>query len=117
MNIGLDWDGTVTSDPELFFNFAMMAKLAGHKVYIVTMRYPSECKDIGPEWKNVVEGVFPTGNSKTQTREAKANHMLSKGIRVHVWIDDNPEAIYHSGRQIWGDFCSPEGTVIVAQHD
>jgi hydroxymethylpyrimidine pyrophosphatase-like HAD family hydrolase len=42
MIVGLDWDGTVTSAPSLFLSFAETAKEQGHKVYIVTMRYPSE---------------------------------------------------------------------------
>lgn len=117
MNIGLDWDGTVTSDPVLFYTFCLLAKRHNHKVYIVTMRYPSECADIDQEWRNVVEGIYATGNPATQDREAKANFMLRQGINIHVWIDDNPRAIHYSGRQIWGDTCSPEGHVITPTYD
>lgn len=43
MNIALDYDGTFTAAPNVFIELVKNMQTAGHKVYIVTMRYPSEC--------------------------------------------------------------------------
>lgn len=43
MNIALDYDGTYTADPDMWLRFVEEAQAAGHKVFIVTMRYESEC--------------------------------------------------------------------------
>lgn len=40
MNIALDYDGTITPDPELWKFFIARALDLGHKIDIVTMRFP-----------------------------------------------------------------------------
>jgi hypothetical protein len=42
MNIGLDWDGTVTTDPVTWAKVAQTLTAAGFQVHIVTMRFQSE---------------------------------------------------------------------------
>lgn len=108
MIIGLDWDGCSSNDPVGFMSFARMMRSRGHKVYIVTMRYPSELGEIR-DYASFVDGIYPT------SRQAKRPHMLSQGIMVDVWIDDNPEAVHMSADKIWG-CASPEGSVIDPQH-
>lgn len=110
MKIGLDYDGTITSDPEGFYAFAKMMRARGHEVYIVTMRYPSECTHIPQEWTTVVNAICPT------SRQPKKEHMLSKGIKIDVWIDDEPRAIYQGAEQIWGK-ASPEGVVVIPVYE
>ena len=111
MRIGLDYDGTVTSDYMGFVAFVRMMRQRGHEVYITTMRYISECKndlEFCVFAKNV-DGVIATG------REAKKEYCLKYGITIDVWIDDNPRAVEESAKQIWGT-PSPEGTVIIEDH-
>lgn len=110
LKIGLDYDGTYTSSPKEFLQFAKSMREAGHKVYVVTMRYPSEAKDIDPELLANVDGVFAT------SREAKQPFMTAQGIDIHIWIDDNPTAVHMSAKQIWGT-ASPEGMVIDPIHN
>ncbi len=109
LNIGLDFDGTVTAAPNIFKDFVAAMRAAGHKVYIVTMRYASEEGEIN-YWRRYVDDVIFTG------RQAKAPAMEAKGIPIHIWIDDNPQAIHMSATQIWGTQ-TPEGVVHSPTHD
>lgn len=112
ITIGLDYDGTVTSDP---VGFAMMAELLrarGHTVIVVTMRYQSECLN-DPAFVSFVQNVdawMATG------REAKRPFCDSVGVKIHVWIDDNPIAVEKSAAEVWG-LASPEGSVVTEIHD
>ena len=98
MNIGLDFDGTVTEDPDLWMQFVKMMRAGGHSVYIVTMRYPSEINS-DPEimkFTGVVNDIIGT------SRQAKQPHCEKLGITINIWIDDNPRAMNESAEQIWG---------------
>lgn len=44
LDMGLDFDGTLTADPVGWGIFVKLMRARGHKVHIVTMRYPSENK-------------------------------------------------------------------------
>ena len=112
MNIGLDWDGTCTEDTELYFMFVNLARSRGHKVWIVTMRYPSEVnnpknpeKSIPQYFIDAVDGIVFT------SREAKRPAVEKVGIEIDVWIDDNPIAVEKSATEIWG-WHTPEGVVV-----
>ena len=111
VTIGLDYDGTVTSD---YYGFTYMAKLfkdRGHKVYLVTMRYLSECKNdpMFMQLADIVDGYLATG------REAKRQFTEKHGVKIDIWIDDNPMAVEKSAEEIWG-VASPEGTIVIEQH-
>ncbi len=111
MNFGLDYDGVCTgSGLDLWLEWVKLAKLHGHKVYIVTMRFLSECSVIPESLTQFTEGVYPTG------RMAKKPHMGALGIKIHVWIDDHPEAIHKNAIEIWGVIAS-EGEPVVASYD
>lgn len=56
----------------------------GHNVYCVTMRYTKEAAPIREAIGNKVDGIFCTG------RKAKRQFMYARGIRIDVWIDDEP---------------------------
>ena len=111
MNFGLDFDGVVTEDSYLFASFVKVAKTLGHKVYIVTMRFPSECihDPLMQRWLTFVDGIIPT------SRQAKRKACEDVGILINVWIDDNPEAVYMNAMQIWGS-SSEEGLVVIEEH-
>lgn len=111
INISLDYDGTVTSDYDGFTAMAEMFRKRGHKVYIVTFRYESECR-VDPYFMKLaskVDGYIATG------RQAKRAFCQEKGLNIHVWIDDNPEAVILPAVSIWGS-SSPEGHVVIEQH-
>lgn len=107
MNIGLDWDGTVTTDPNTWVKVVQTLNAAEFRVHIVTMRFQSEV-DRDPmmqRFRPFVVDIHATG------RHAKEAFMEAKNIPIHIWIDDNPRAIYMSAMQIWGT-STPEGHVI-----
>lgn len=104
MRISLDFDGTYTNDPEGFLNIAKYMRRRGHEVYLVTMRYPSECKDLPPELISTVNAVHAT------SRQPKRTYMNNIGIKIDVWIDDEPRVMDEDPVAIWGN-CTPEGTV------
>lgn len=105
MNIGLDYDDTITRDIEAFLAMIAIFRSRHHNVYITTMRYPHECIDLHPGIVSVVNGVYPT------SRKAKEPFMFSKGIRNDVWIDDNPKAIYQNSEQAFG--ISPVEDIVI----
>ena len=88
----LDYDGTYTSDPELWLEFVKLAQARGHRVVCVTMRHLHEIEDgsFDPRLKELVT-VFPT------SREAKKKHMRKHGVNIDIWIDDVPEWIFEGG--------------------
>lgn len=107
MNIGLDWDGTVTTDPNTWAKVVQTLNAAGFRVHIVTMRFQSEVdRDPMMQWfRPFVVDIFATG------RQAKEAFMEAKNIPIHIWIDDNPRSVHMSAMQIWG-VSTPEGHVI-----
>lgn len=82
MNIGLDYDGTITEAPELWAAFYFTAVALGHTVSVVTMRYPEE------EVKDFPAHVVYTG------RKAKKVFCDEHGINIDIWIDDNPHWLF-----------------------
>ena len=114
MNFGLDWDGTCEEDLDLWRMFVMLAQRAGHKVYIVTMRYPSERlkqgSEITDEWMDMVDGVIFT------SRKGKKPYCLGLGIHIDVWIDDNPLAVEYDAKRVFG-VETPEGVVVAKTQD
>lgn len=87
MNISLDFDGTASTDIEMWTAFAEICKSRGHTVYIVTMRSPKEALEIPAMLADAVEAVVCT------TRKAKAPYCEALGIKIDIWIDDMPLAI------------------------
>ena len=112
ITIGLDYDGTVTSDPEGFIAMVKGLRDRNHIVIVVTMRYRSEClaDENFMNFVKHVDGWVATG------REAKRPFCESRSVRIHVWIDDNPAAVEKSATEIWGR-ASAEGTIITEVHD
>lgn len=114
--IGLDYDGTITRDSDMWHAVMLLMQSYGHEVHIVTMRHGVESLIGGaPMERRFLEdadGVHFTGNAETGDRDAKRPHMDAKGIEVHVWIDDNPKAVHMSAREIWGWCTQPGDTMI-----
>jgi NADPH:quinone reductase-like Zn-dependent oxidoreductase len=87
MHIALDYDGTYTADPKLWSAFVALAKVQGHRVSIVTMRYDGGAEVLAPSICDQVDDVIYTG------RKAKAEYVKAQGEHVDVWIDDKPRFI------------------------
>lgn len=109
MIIGLDYDGTFTSDPFLWMEFYWNCIERGHTIFVITMRYESEIDTMESGLVKVAQ-IFFTG------RKAKRSFMLSKGIKIDVWIDDHPEAVTMDADQIW-PMIAPEGQPVVPVYD
>ena len=86
MIFALDFDGTYTADPELWDQWVRLCRKRGHRVYVVTMRYPSE--SVPDELAESVDRVIYTG------RRAKKQLLDARGISIDIWIDDRPEFLF-----------------------
>lgn len=105
IRIGLDWDGTVSLNEEMWFEVVKVMQDHGNQVYIVTMSYPSECGKISPAWYELVKHrVICT------SRKAKKKFVEDLGLTMHIWIDDNPLALYLDAQQAFG-VADKEGVV------
>jgi len=109
LNVGrsifIDWDGTVTASVGQWFTAAvMLAKI--YKIYIVTMRYPSEIDQVMQGFAQGISAeIIATG------RKAKMTYTKQLGIEVNVWIDDNPKAVLMNALEAFGGD-TPEGHVV-----
>lgn len=109
MNIALDYDGTYTGDPNMWLRFVLDAQAGGHNVWVVTMRYASECQKPEEFDRRLTALQVPLVCTE---RLAKKPFCEKLGIYIHVWIDDHPEAVHKDAAQIWVN-PSPEGQPVV----
>ena len=88
MNTALDYDGTYTRDPLLWNAVIKLMRSRGHRVYVVTMRYPNEeALEVKSYLLDHVDEIIFTG------RRAKKPTVDRLGISIDVWIDDQPHFI------------------------
>ena len=85
MIISLDYDSTYTEDPEMWDEFIANAKKRGHKVVCVTARRETE--------ENVEQCSIPGVLTFFTALASKIGFMEKRGIKVDVWIDDNPRVV------------------------
>lgn len=84
MVIALDHDGTYTADPQLWGEFIASCRTRGHRVICVTARSAVDRAHV----------VVPKGVPVYFTdRSPKEWYMQKQGVKVDVWIDDNPSSI------------------------
>jgi predicted peptidase len=93
LNVSLDFDGTYTEDPQLWNTLIDAAKLSGHTVYGVTMRYPAECRG-----HVLIEEFALRTKLITTSRKAKKAFVQQLGIHIDVWIDDRPDFIFNDAQ-------------------
>ena len=90
MLIAIDFDDTLTADGELWRAFIESAIELGHKVICVTARRDTEDNnDTIDNWMrshgiDLIKRTYFTGLS------SKVDHMEKLGIKVDIWIDDDP---------------------------
>jgi len=85
LNIGLDFDDTYTSAPDLFAGFVNIATKMGHVVFITTARAHVNIADI--------EKAFPNLEIITSNGKPKRPAAEEYGVTIDIWIDDMPEII------------------------
>lgn len=93
LTFGLDFDDTFTACPELWAMFVVAAEAADHRVFIVTARRDTEENGIVVRHALKSHGlvlpiVFTSLASKLRAVE-------ERGIKVDIWLDDNPHALVH----------------------
>ncbi|MCK5810384.1 MAG: hypothetical protein KAH00_04805 [Cocleimonas sp.] len=82
--IAIDWDNTVSADPEFFIDLIRKFQKAGYTPFICTLRAPDE--------ENIAEitAVLAARNIAIYLTDGqeKQSYMQNLGINVHLWIDD-----------------------------
>ncbi len=88
-SIAVDYDGTYDLEPRLWNQMIAAFRIHGHKVYLVTARYPDEVDNyvLNALLYGRTDGIYYT------SRKAKKQYMLDRGIEIDVWIDDKPKYI------------------------
>lgn len=93
MKIALDYDGTVTEDPDSWAWFVAYFASAGHDIRIVTFRGEDELTQDMVEFQQRLISyglkIVFTGHT------TKHQHCVSIGWVPDVWIDDAPSLIDH----------------------
>jgi len=87
MNIALDFDGTFDLDPIFWETFIQEAQSRGHTVYLVTNNNDSEYI------YSAMEDLLPYYQIFFSENIAKKDFMESQGIKIDIWIDNEPEYI------------------------
>ncbi len=82
MIIALDYDQTLSKDPQFWANFVQLARQHNHQVVVVTGRPGTQPVD-----HHIGAPVYYTSHA------LKAPFMKKQGVRVDVWIDDHPDLI------------------------
>ena len=82
--IAVDYDGTISTDPEAWGVVMAVLKLRGHEVIICTMRPEDE----------PIRQRFPGVLVYYSDGQAKDPFLRKMGISPDIWIDDMPYLIY-----------------------
>lgn len=92
LNIALDFDGTFDRDPHLWGGLIENARYGGHQVFIVTGREGTD-----EDRETIAEVLGRAGVDKATVlfvnRRSKLDFMREAGIRIDIWIDDDPETL------------------------
>lgn len=95
MIFGIDFDGTFTSDPELFKSIIKLMKKRGHECICVTARgdramYSDPTRHWGDEVREAVGDLMPIIFTNGDPKELT---VINAGYMIDIWIDDDPMAI------------------------
>lgn len=105
--ISVDYDGTFTKCPLLFYAFIQQAQHDGCTVICVSARIDQ------PESRKAIEWMMPFGVQVYLTNHnPKKEWCERRGIHVDIWIEDNPRAIFESDNP---DKQIPDSQPIVAE--
>lgn len=90
--IALDFDGTYTSDPELWDQWIRIATSRGHRVLCVTFRPTDKMEKVHA----TIGQVIGVENCICTNGKYKKEYTSDNNIQVDIWIDDIPETIVTS---------------------
>lgn len=92
--IALDYDDTWTADRKLWADFVAHAHSRGHRVYCVTARRYSDenVAEIMSDFRNWGLDQVICGPVFSNLK-SKQDKMTARGVKIDIWIDDNPEVI------------------------
>lgn len=94
--VAVDYDDTISHHDTAWLKILKAFELTGYRVIIVTYRKPTMCPEDLDFLVKLGYKVYFTG------QVSKRQFMLARGIKVDIWVDDNPESIifdystYHS---------------------
>lgn len=91
LTFALDFDDTFTACPELWTSFVKQAEELGHTVYIVTARRNTE--ENRQEIREFLAGAGCDLQMVFSSLGSKIHAMKQRGIKVDIWIDDDPEKL------------------------
>lgn len=94
MTIAFDLDRTIDQDPVMWSGIVYSMQARGHTCLLVS------CRMLGPENKSVVREFLshydidiPMGRVYLTSGQAKLPFMAALGVKVDLWVDDDPECI------------------------
>ena len=89
MLIAIDFDETLTADPDFWRQVIDAAYNRGHKVICVTARQDTKSnRDIVETWmkENDIDDIYTHYTSLA----SKVAFLSNRGVKVDIWIDDDP---------------------------
>lgn len=90
MLIAIDFDDTLTADPELWRDFISQAISREHRIVCVTARRDTDYnRETVDSWMAEHEIILYTYFTSLGS---KVDYMEKMGLKVDIWIDDNPRA-------------------------
>lgn len=94
-NIGIDYDGTFTDNPECWSGVIRQLLIFGYSVYCVSARSDN------PDTLSKLSQEFPSGVTILLTSHfPKKKYCESIGVHIDIWIDNNPMSLFVDDRMI-----------------
>jgi phosphoglycolate phosphatase-like HAD superfamily hydrolase len=90
--VAFDFDETISDNETLWLQVMLALEKGGYHVVVCTWRTPTTYPE---DLKFLVDRGFKVYYTSGQ---AKQTYMESKGIKVSIWIDDNPFAILNNAK-------------------
>jgi len=90
MNIAIDFDGTFDRDTVAWGAVVQVLQESGHQLFMVTGRNNDD-KELVRQWAEC-SGIS-RGRVICTNGEAKRWHCEHRGLKIDVWIDDDPSSI------------------------
>jgi len=93
--VAVDFDETISDAPQVWLQTMKCLETGGYQVVVVTWRSPTT-------YPEDLQFLLDKGYKVFYTSfKSKRQYMESLGIKVAIWIDDNPWAVDNDAAQIW----------------
>ncbi|QNN99958.1 hypothetical protein phiPsa267_104 [Pseudomonas phage phiPsa267] len=90
--VAFDFDETISDNEPLWLQVMLALEKGGYHVVVCTWRTPTTYPE---DLKFLVDRGFKVYYTSGQ---AKQDYMAKQGIRVDIWVDDNPFAILNNAK-------------------